>query len=280
MLFLVRELLGRVRAKSALYLALASLFLLLFLVTFAAFFLFSPARTDTQESINELLAGEVMVRLSPRLSAAAIDALYLEIRDRSDVARINFQFARETDPEATGGRFRIEATSVDVVAVLVDEVRSLNGVTDVSWGVERDEPGIFLSTGMRIGLLCGLVVTVMLSLVLARAGLRVLLESFAGEIRILRLSGLSERQILPPVVGLGLLIGLIAGLLLLVGLVLLRFGLSVSGSDTLDAIWGLATVGRTLGIGIGSLFLGILIGGLSGLFGASILSTREFSPLP
>ena len=221
-----------------------------------------------------------MVRLSPRLSAAAIDALYLEIRDRSDVARINFQFARETDPEATGGRFRIEAMSIDAVAGLVDEVRSLNGVTDVSWGVERNEPGIFLSTGMRIGLLCGLVVTVMLSLLLARAGLRVLLESFAGEIRILRLSGLSERQILPPVVGLGLLIGLLAGLLLLVGLVLVRFGLSVSGSDTLDAIWGLATVGRMLGIGIGSLFLGILIGGLSGLFGASILSTREFSPLP
>lgn len=280
MLFLVRELLGRVRAKSALYLALASLFLLLFLATFAAFFLFSPSQAANPEPITELAAGEVMVRLSPRLSAAAIDELYLEIRDRADVARINFQFARETDPEATGGRFRIEASSTAAVAGLVEEIRSLNGVTEVSWGTETVEPGIFLSTGMRIGLLCGLVVTVMLSLLLARAGLRVLLESFAGEIRILRLSGLSERQILPPVVGLGVLIGLLAGLLLLVGLVLLRFGLSVAGSDTLEAIWGLSTVGRTLGIGFGSLFLGILIGGLSGLFGASILSTREFSPLP
>lgn len=278
--FLLRELLGAIRTKSAVLLALAWLFLFLFLTSFALFFLFGAAPVEAPPQNNGLAADEVIVSLSPRLSAATIDALYLQIQDRPDVARINFQFEREIDPEGTGGRFRILATSPAAVDEIVASVRTVNGVTEVAWGTSFAGGGMILSAAVRIGLLCALVISVALSLLLSRRGFRALLESFAGEIRLLRLSGLSERQIQPPIVGIGVLIGLLAGLLLVVGLVIFRLVLGAEGTVAANAGLALASEGKTLGIGLGSLFLGLVIGGLFGLFGASVLSSREFSPLP
>ena len=277
--FLLRELLGAIRTKSAVLLALAWLFLFLFLTSFALFFLFGAAPVEAPPQNNGLAADEVIVSLSPRLSAATIDALYLQIQDRPDVARINFQFEREIDPQGTGGRFRILATSPAAVDEIVASVRTVNGVTEVAWGTSF-AGGMILSAAVRIGLLCALVISVALSLLLSRRGFRALLESFAGEIRLLRLSGLSERQIQPPIVGIGVLIGLLAGLLLVVGLVIFRLVLGAEGTVAANAGLALASEGKTLGIGLGSLFLGLVIGGLFGLFGASVLSSREFSPLP
>jgi len=87
--FLFRELLGAVRARSALYFSLSGLFILLCLCTFALLLLppSSPAGAEGPSP------GEVVVRLSPRLAAATVDALYLQIRERSDVARIDFRLA-------------------------------------------------------------------------------------------------------------------------------------------------------------------------------------------
>jgi len=82
-------------------------------------------------------------------------------------------------------------------------------------------------------------------------------------------------MIYPPVVGLGILVGLLAGLLLIVGIYLFQYAAEGSG-DLVSLLSG----GRALAISFAGLFLGIFMGGLGGLFGVSILSSREFSPLP
>jgi len=278
--FLLRELLGAVRAKSAVLLALAWFSLLLFLSSFALFFLFDAAPVDASPEVSGLAAEEVIVRLSPRLSAATIDALYLQIRDRPDVTHVNFQFEQEIDPEGTGGRFRILATSPADVDDIIASIHTISGVTEVTHGTLPAGSGMLLSSAVRIGLLCALVISVTLGLLLSRRGFRALLESFAGEIRLLRLSGLSERQIQPPIVGIGVLMGLLAGLLLVVGLVIFRLVMGAEGIAAANAGLALAAEGKTLGIGLGSLLLGLVIGALFGLFGASVLSSREFAPLP
>jgi len=272
--FLFRELLGSVRARSALYFSLSGLFILLFLCSFALLLL--PASSREGGSEGGIPAGQVVVHLSPRLAAATVDALYLQIRERPDVARVSFRFAQEVNPGETGGYFFIEPASPDAAPAIVRVLEGLDGVSSVetSGGDETDNAsGIGIQT--RFGLLGGLVVFVVLSLLLARKGFSVLLRSFANEVRLMRLSGVSEWMIYPPVVGLGLLVGLLAGLLLIVGIYLFQYAAEASAE-----LSALMSGGYALAIAFAGLSLGIFIGGLCGLFGVSILSSREFEPLP
>jgi len=250
--FLFRELLGAVRARCALYFSLTGMFILLFLCAFALLLL--PASSPATTGAENLSPVEVVVRLSLRLAAATVDALYLQIRERSDVARINFRFAQEVNPGETGGYFFIEATSPSAANDIVQAVGALDGGSSVQAGEAADvQGGIAIDTSVRFGLLGGLVAFVVVSLIFARLGFSVLLRSFANEVRLMRLSGVSERMIYPPVVGLGVLVGLLAGLLLIVGIYLFQY--AAEGSTALASL-------------------------LSGLFGVSILSSREFDPLP
>ncbi|MBU0596201.1 hypothetical protein KJ567_05925, partial [Candidatus Bipolaricaulota bacterium] len=80
--FLFRELLGTIRARSAVAFLLTWFFLLLFLSCVGAFFLLVPSRIEPPGGIDSLPVEQIQVFLSPRLSSASIDALYLEIRQR------------------------------------------------------------------------------------------------------------------------------------------------------------------------------------------------------
>ena len=263
------------RARSALYFLLSGLFILLSLSSFA--FLLLPASSPTDPDVGSPSAGEVVVRLSPRLAAASIDALYLQVRERSDVKRIDFRFAQEVNPGETGGYFFIEATSPEAADDIAREMEDLDGVVGVETG-EGGPPksgGIEIEASVRFTILGGLAVFLGIGLFFARSGFSVLLRSFAGEVRLMRLSGVSERMIYPPVVSLGILLGFLAGLLLIMGIYLFQY--AASG---LEDIALLLSGGRALAISIAGLSLGIFIGGLSGLFGVSILSSRDFDPLP
>jgi len=275
--FLFRELLGAVRAKSAVFFLLSGLFILLCLSSFA--FLLLPVSSPAPPDAGILSPGEVIVHLSPRLAAATVDALYLQIRERSDVKRVDFRFAQEVNPGETGGYFFIEAASPDAANVIAQEIGSLDGVSDVQAGQagegERNGGGVAVGAPVRFGLLGGLAVFLIVSLILARLGFSVLLRSFANEVRLMRLSGVSERMIYPLVVGLGILVGLLAGLLLIAGIYLFQ-----SAAGGLGDLASLLSGGRALAISFAGLSLGIFMGGLSGLFGVSILSSREFDPLP
>ncbi len=279
-LFLFRELLGSIRARSALFFALTGLLLFVFLAVVGTFFLVPPSSPAEAGEEAVLPIEEIRVHLSPRLSSATVDRMFLEIRAREDVGRVVFRFSQELDRDASGGVFVIGPTSPDVAPALVEALRSLNGVTEV---IERRSPGepdrSPLSTAARIGLLSSLVVTIALSLLFARIGYRELLRSFAGEIRLLRLSGISERTVVPLTVGVGVVIGFLAGLLLLVILYVLHY--VVVSQGTPPAIFeGLTSGGRILGVSLINLLLGLVLGGLIGLFGAGLLGSREFRPIP
>ncbi|MDD4902959.1 MAG: hypothetical protein PHV11_08505 [Candidatus Bipolaricaulis sp.] len=271
-LFLERELLGAIRARSGVLFSLALLFLLLFLATFASFYLF-PTAGDGPGGL--LTADRVIARLSPRLSTAAIDDLFATIQDRSDVREVRFEFGTESAPRASGGRFLIRATSAVAARGLVDGLRSMDGVEDVEVGTAPvGASHLVLSGYARIGLLCGLVVSACAFLLLAWRGFRALLHTFRGEIRLMRLSGISEKTLYPPLVVLGVLLGALASLLLIAGLYL--FQVMTGGANPalpLDAT-------RLLGVALLSFLLGLLMGGLAGLFGASHLTARQFDPLP
>jgi cell division protein FtsX len=273
--FLFRELLGTIRTRSALLFSLAALSVLLCTAMFALLLLVGTA--VAVEPSEGLAADEIVASLSPRLSADAVDALYLQIRERPDVSAVSFRFAEELSPGSTGGQLFIRATSSDVAPAVLAAVESMEGITNVAGGEpEPPKPGFGLSPTLRLGLLIALVASLVLSLILGRAGYVALLRAFHGEIRILRVSGSAERTIALPVIALGVLLGLLAGLLLVVAVYLGSYALGASASVAA----GLDRAGRTLGVTCAGFCLSVLIGALVGLLGASLLSSKEFSPIP
>lgn len=277
-LFLFRELLGAVRTKSAIYFALSGFLLFLFLVSVACFFMIAPG--SVSRSTEGQPIEEIRVFLSPRLSSATIDQWFLEWRERDEIAGLRFQFAQELDETASGGVFIVSPADSASAGVLTSEFREIEGVTDVI-EVPREPPRESSSVLLviRISLLAILVTTIAASLLCSRGGYRELLTTFSGEIRMLRLSGISERVISALVVALGVLIGLLGGLLLLAVLYLLH-QIALSNSDAFSLFGGLTSGIRILRVGLMMLALGTLLGGLSGLLGASLLHRREFDPLP
>lgn len=256
-------------------LAGAGFFVFFCLAAFAALLLVGGGPGIDQD--GGLAADEIVAEISPRLSSDAVNALYREIQDRADVASVAFRFAQEVSPGTTGGQFLVRTRSGDVTADVLEAVGSMPGITRVEAGtVVISETGFALPGSARIGLLATLILSVVLSLLLARGGFRALLGTFQAEIRIMRVSGVSERTIVPPVVGLGTLLGLLAGLLVIVGIYISSYALGEGAA----AVSALANGGRVLVVVFADLILGILLGSLVGLLGASLLSSREYSPLP
>ncbi len=279
-LFLFRELLGAIRARSALFFTLAGLFLFAFLGVVATFFLLPSPSGMSPDEVDALPVDEIRSYLSPRLSSATINRMYLDLRARDDVRRIVFRFSQELERESSGGVFVIEPSSSDAASALVDDLRRLNGVTEVVERRSTREPTKApLSAAVRIGLLVSLVVTVGLSLLSARSGYRELLRSFSAEIRLLRLSGISEQAVVPLTVGVGLVIGFLAGLLLLVILYVLHY-VVVSQAGGAGMLEALADGNRILIVSLLNLLLGVILGGLVGLYGASLLASRDYAALP
>jgi len=277
-MFLFRELLGSIRAKSATFFLFGGLLLFLFLASIACFFMISPgsvARSTEGQPIEE-----IRVFLSPRLSSATIDQWFLDWRERDDIAALRFQFAQEFDDSASGGLFVVTPTDPEMAASLASEFRGVDGVIDVV-EIPRElaikTPSVSLI--VRITLLIILVSTVSASLFCFRRGFHELLSSFSGEIRMLRLSGIAERVVILLVVALGVLMGLLAGLLLVAGLYLFH-RLALSHVVAFSLFGGLLNGLRILSAGMTILALGTLLGGLSGLLGASLLHGRDFDPLP
>jgi len=278
--YLFRELLGAVRTKSALSFGLTGGLFFLFLASVGAFFVIGPSTESPAEDSASRPVEELRAYLSPRLSSASVDKLFLELREREDVAAIEYHFAQEVDPTMTGGVLFIRPVSPAASADLSTHLRSMNGMTGVvEIRTTEIETASVLPTSARIGLLLALLVTLGLSFFFARRGYRALLHSFASEIRLMRLSGISDRVIVPLLAGLGVLIGCLAGVFLLVVLYLLHYFV-VAQATPPAAMEGLRSAGRVLGVSLGTLFLGVVLGGLIGLFGANVLASREFDPLP
>jgi len=274
-LFLFRELLGAVRARSAGFLLLTCLLVAVFLGSFASLFLFvSPEAQDPAD----LSPSEVRLWLSPRLTTSAIDALYYGLQVRDDVSEIRYQFEQQAGGTGARGLFIVTVPGTADVAGFAAAAMRMDGVDEVETLAEEDTVRpLSLAASIRIGLLLGLTLSAALSLIAGRMGFRRLLEDFANAIRLLRLSGIPQRAISPPVVALGAMLGMLAGLLIAAGIALLH--LTVSPTSAFAAV-GLVEVGRVAGILVVDFLLGATMGSLIGLLGASFLGRPVFSPLP
>jgi len=268
-LYLERELLGAIRVRSAVLLSFAFLSLFLFLASFVSLFLLPPASTLQPSGIA---SNEIRAYVSPRLTPAAVNSAFVRLQERADVLSVQFSLPEQVTSDRTGGRFTLLARSSTAVAGLTAALKAMEGIASVEVGPVGGVGRIALSEGGRIGLLCGLVACALLALVLAREGFRALLYAFRHEIRLMRQSGVSEGRILAAVEVAGLLVGLLAGALVVVGLVL--YSMAASGAEpVLD-------VTRLTGVVVASFLLGVLMGGLLGLLGAAHLASSRFSPIP
>lgn len=263
-LFLLRELLGAMRVRSAVLLSLAVAALFLFLACFAALFLLPEVAGPTQGGLG---ATDIVAYVSPRLSQESINSLFLRLQERSDVQNIGYRLPAQVTSERTSGSFLIATRTVGSVPGLVAALRATEGISSVEARTAAN--GFALTRSARLGLLCALVVCALVALILAREGFRALLTTFRHEIRLMRLSGVSEGRILASVEVTGLLMGLLAGVLLIVGLALYATSAGSSAAESARIV----TVGAVAAV------LGLLLGGLFGLLGAAHLASNRFAPL-
>lgn len=272
--YLLGNLMGAISGRiGALFLGVVALILAAILI-FAAFFLVGePA---AQQNGPALAPGELVVYLSPQLSSDDVQSLYLKIRDMPETRTINYRFAQELGFDQAGGLFIVQAVSASAAASLQAAIGDMPGITSIDSVTQVQKGDVSLSTPLRLGLLGALIVSIAGSLILSRYAFSLLLDGFASEIRLLRLSGTPERVIQPPVVALGVLCGIIAAIFLVVIVYLLHFLALSHPQATLRAACGLLLPGRVLLVSLVGSLIGIVLGALIGLLGASLTGRDRF----
>jgi len=276
-LYLLRELLGRMRARSLLLFGLSVLLVLVFLGIFSSFFLLGPTQDPGGFRFAE--GSEIMVFLSPQASADRIDAIYLDVREWEDVRRVNYSSAppsEETEETSVGGSLLVSSASAADATLLGDRLASIDGVIDIEVQRESSSTSVTLSMPARLGLLGGLALTAFGSLLVARIAFRDLLDEFAAELSVMRVSGAPERSIHVPILALGLLVGLLACLLLVVAMYVAHVSaVTHHPAGGLSAAAGLLQSDRILVASLLSLLLALIMGGLAGLLGVSLALPRS-----
>ena len=272
--FLLNDLIATINVKSK------ARFLSLLFVIFACLALFSGffllGGVGEEEIRPALAPNELHVHLSPRLASATIDEMHRQIRERDAVRQITFRFPQELGLDQVEGLFLIRAVSTRAAAELAAELSIAPGVVRVDSSPIMQKQAISLATPIKIGLLIGFALSIVASLIMARSAFAKLFNDFAEEIRMMRLAGTTERVIQPPIIAVGLLCGAIAGLLLIVVIYLLHFLSTIHPATILYIAPGLAEPTRVLIVSLAGFLLGLALGGLLGMMGASLTGSKDF----
>ena len=270
--FLLDNLLRTIGSRSGMLFVVLILLIFSSGALFSSFFLLgTPTPDDTGPSLS---ADELFVHLSPQLSQQKINDLYLEIREWENVLQVNYFYPQEFGLEAMEGLLVIKAVSVAKVTELIDVLSAIDGITNIDALSTRHADS--LSASVKIGLLIGLALSIVGSLIVARYAFVELLKSFSEEIRMMRFAGTAEQVIQPPIVAIGALCGIIAGILLIVAIYLLRFLAITHPGSLLHATSGWVDPVRVLTVSLGGFFLGLVLGGLVGVLGASLTESSKF----
>jgi len=249
--FLFGNLLGAINGRiGSLFLGVVGLIFAALLI-FAGFFL--VGETTGQENGPALAPGEMVVYLSPQLSSDDVQSLYL-----------------------AGGVFIIQAVNASAAASLQGTITEMPGIINIDSVTKAQRATVSLSSTLRLGLLVALIVSIVGSLILARYAFLLLLDRFSAEIKLLRLSGAPEGVFQLPAVALGVLCGIIAAMLLVVVVYLSHFLALSHPQATIHAACGLLLPGRVLMVSLVGSLIGIVLGGLIGVLGASLTSRERF----
>lgn len=265
-LFLLYEFVGSIRAKTGVLLLCFLLLIFSFLAIFSCFFLLGESKSDDRL----LIPGEITLYLSGQLSVQQVQDLYLNIREMQEVKQINYLFRQEIDRGLVANALLVRAVNTDIVPALHSVLDQLEGVARVESRASADKATVSLSTALRIGLLVGLAITVLASLVLARMGFAELLRSCTAKMKLLRLSGIAEQTIRFPIAAMGAISGLIATTLLIAVIYLLHSFAAANPHQFLNTVSGLIDPGTVLITSLLCVPLGLLLGSLGGILGASL----------
>ena len=264
--FLFGELLGAIRAKTAGWFAVTTLLIFSFLALFSCFFLLGRPIS------NDLIPDKSILYLSSELSDQEIEALYLTIRRWEEVQQINYRFVQET-PEIGGGLI-VYAMPAHLSA-LDQKLNSVDGIITVERSANLREDIQPLSPSTRIGLLIGLILNAIGCLISARRTFKELLQTFSGEIRLLTLTGTPESAVHYPLIALGILCGLVAGLLFIVTIYLFHLAGISDPKTLLYTASGLLDVSRVRIVSLLGLLLGLVLGSFAGTLGVSLINSRK-----
>jgi len=261
-LYVFRELLGSIKPRGAMLLLLTGVLIFAALGAFSAFFLF---QTPAALGSSPLTGEEFVAYLDPQLTTLQIEALYAALRADPSVARIDYLLPQELGRRDASGALLVQPVEGAAEAVFA-QLDSSGAVFRVdrptaSGGI----PGA-LSPSARTGLLVGLLVGIAVCLIVARFGLKDLLQAFDGQLRMMHLAGVDEAAYSVPVLVAGISCGLIASAAFIA--VLYAFHLAAVSNPTsvitlapglrsAGCVRRIAALGGAIGVG-----LGLLVGGL------------------
>ena len=272
--FVLGELIRALRQKGGGFIFLAILFVFLFLAVFSGLFLVGGPGQGTDAP--RPLGGKILVHLTPGLSPQAIQALYIQLLEEREAERVNVLAGDALAPG--GATLQVQATSPTAGRTLVEKLRTTPGIASVDYATSKRVLSLPVSSSLRLGLLLGLAASVVGSLFFARLGFRGLLGAFAEEIKLMRVSGLSEAMILGPIVVVGVLFGLTGSLFLIAAVNLAHVGLAAHPQAVPPLVAGILEATRVQAVSLFSVPLGFLMGALFGALGASLAGSRELQP--
>lgn len=270
----------RRRGKGALLLSWG--LLLIFLALFDLFIL-------TSSGLGGGEGVELVVLLEPGLLPSQVDRLYLEILEWGEVARVEFIFAEEVKAGLKRVKLPVKELKGDLFLLWLREPESVGAVQERLSGMtgagiasvythgQRPLVAIFQATpGARWGLLAFLTSLGLFVLVYLRTTFRSLIQGWGGELRLLHLSGVARRTMGRPFLLLAAFLGLLAGLVLALGLYFLhRWGLE-HPEVLYRSLPALLEPGTALAVAILTLAVGLLLALLGGAW--SLLVLRRIAP--
>ena len=272
--FVLGELIRALRQKGGGFIFLAILFVFLFLAVFSGLFLVGGPGQGTDAP--RPLGGKILVHLTPGLSPQAIQALYIQLLEEREAERVNVLAGDALAPG--GATLQVQATSPAAGRTLVEKLKTTPGIASVDYASAKRGLSLPVSSSLRLGLLLGLAASAVGSLFFARLGFRGLLGAFAEEIKLMRVSGLSEAMILGPIVVAGVLFGLTGSLFLIAAVNLAHVGLAAHPQAVPPLVAGILEATRVQAVSLLSIPLGFLMGAFFGSLGASLAGSRELQP--
>ncbi|UCF09498.1 MAG: hypothetical protein JSW65_05385 [Candidatus Bipolaricaulota bacterium] len=269
--YVFRDILGSLKPRGALLLFAAGALVFAVLGTFSAFFLLDvPPSTGATSGIE----GELIAYFHAQVTTFEVEQIYLDLRDDERVEQIAFVLPQDlTRPDSAGAL--VVKSSEASSDVLLSELEGSGAFTRVVRTVTHGGNLTALPVPTRTGLLVGLLVGIALCLVVARYGLRTVLATFDGQLRIMQLSGTEEKTVFLPILAVGLGCGLITCLLFIAVLYAFHLAAVANPGATIASANGLLSADRVRLVAVLSGLIGIALGALIGALGVGLAARRS-----
>lgn len=270
-LYVFRDILGSLKPRGALWLFAAGVLVFVVLGTFSAFFLLDvPPSAGTTAGVE----GELIAYLDAQLTTLEIEEIYVELREDPRVERVAYILPQDLTWPDSGGALVVESSEASA-GTLLEEIQSNPAFTRVDRTVTHGGNLTALPAPIRTGLLVGLLVGIALCLVVARFGLRTVLETFDGQLRMMQIAGADEKTYYLPVFAVGLGCGVIASVVFIAVLYAFHLAALAHPGAAIASANGLLSASRVQLVAVLSGLIGVALGALVGALGVGLAARRS-----